>query len=186
MIPSPLFVHSTKGSNMNADQTNQQEEIRKLYLEVFPDVSKYIHKHGGTLEDAREIFQEAIVVFYENALFGKKQIGSSHRYLFGICRNLWLNHFNLATKSASLDHVDPAEEIATDQTEKLITYLQKAGEKCMNLLQSFYYEKLNMAELADRFGFASERSATVQKYKCLEKVRDEVKSKSLTYEDFIA
>jgi hypothetical protein len=34
-------------------------------------------------------------------------------------------------------------------------------------------------------GFANEHSASAQKYKCLEKVREIVKQKSLTYEDFV-
>jgi hypothetical protein len=42
-----------------------------------------------------------------------------------------------------------------------------------------------MKELADLFGYAGERSATVQKYKCIEKVRETVKEQSLAYEDFI-
>jgi hypothetical protein len=55
----------------------------------------------------------------------------------------------------------------------------------MELLQAFYYDKLPMNTIAGLFGFGGERSATVQKYKCLEKVRDIVKDKSLTYEDFL-
>jgi hypothetical protein len=42
-----------------------------------------------------------------------------------------------------------------------------------------------MIDIAGRFGFSGERSATVQKFKCLEKVRDTIKSKSLSYEDFV-
>jgi predicted DNA-binding protein YlxM (UPF0122 family) len=55
----------------------------------------------------------------------------------------------------------------------------------MELLRAFYYDKLSMRKIAGQFDFNSERSATVQKYKCLEKVRDIVKEKSLTYEDFL-
>ena len=43
------------------------------------------------------------------------------------------------------------------------------------MLQAVYYFKYSMQELAEEFGFRSVRSATVQKYKCLEKVRNEVK-----------
>jgi len=46
----------------------------------------------------------------------------------------------------------------------------------MDLLQAFYYFKTPMREIAEEFGYRSERSATVQKYKCLEKVRDTVKN----------
>ena len=161
--------------------------IESLYLESFPDVAQYIARRGGSLEDAKEVFQEAIVRYYEQVIVNEKSPNSSSKaYLFGMCRNLWTNQFNKGIQNASIDDMDYSEETKEPGTEQLITHLQAVGQKCMNMLQSFYYEKLSMQQLADRFGFSSERSATVQKYKCLEKVRDEVKSKSLTYEDFIA
>jgi hypothetical protein len=42
-----------------------------------------------------------------------------------------------------------------------------------------------MTQVAETFGFSGVRSATVQKYKCIEKVRETVKQKALTYEDFL-
>ena len=54
----------------------------------------------------------------------------------------------------------------------------------MELLSAFYYDKLNMLEVAQKFSFSGERSATVQKHKCLEKVKSVVKQKALQYEDF--
>jgi len=56
----------------------------------------------------------------------------------------------------------------------------------MDLLRSFYYDELPLNDIAETYGFSGIRSATVQKYKCLEKVRETVKEKALTYEDFLA
>jgi hypothetical protein len=42
-----------------------------------------------------------------------------------------------------------------------------------------------MKQIAGLFGYSGERSVTVQKYKCLEKVRDTIKQNALHYEDFI-
>ena len=76
------------------------------------------------------------------------------------------------------------EEALMPSTSRLLRYLEAAGKKCMDMLQAFYYDKQNMREIAEQFGLSGERSATVQKHKCLEKVRDKVKEKALTYEDF--
>ena len=169
------------------ENKSRQNLIQSLYLESFPDVAKYIAKKGGSLEDAKEIFQEAIVAYYESIIVNEKAVNTSNKaYLFGICRNLWSRQFQKNLRLTALDNYDTCGDESPAHTERLASYLKAAGERCMNLLQSFYYEKLSMHELAKRFGYGSERSATVQKFKCLEKVRDEVKSKSLTYEDFIA
>jgi len=68
---------------------------------------------------------------------------------------------------------------------KLMHYLETAGQKCMEMLKAFYYDNLPVKTIAGLFGFSGERSATVQKYKCMEKVRETIKQRSLTYEDFL-
>ena len=161
--------------------------ITNLYEEVFPLVATYIQRKGGNLEMAKEVFQEAIVIYYE------KLIGSDFKpekddkaYLIGIAKNRWLKYCTTFFIHESLEYVEITEDkIPKPLTQKLLHYLKQTGEKCMDVLQAFYYEKLNMMEIAERFGYTSERSATVQKYKCLEKVRNEVKRKSLNYEDFL-
>jgi hypothetical protein len=45
---------------------------------------------------------------------------------------------------------------------------------------------LPLNEIADAYGYSGVRSATVQKFKCLEKVRETIKQKALTYDDFMA
>ncbi len=68
---------------------------------------------------------------------------------------------------------------------RLMRFLETAGKKCMELLKGFYYDQQPLTELADEFGYSGVRSATVQKYKCLEKVRETIKEKALTYDDFM-
>lgn len=159
----------------------------QLYLQAFPAVARFISRQGGTLEEAQDIFQEALLAYYEKVVVDRFEPSSSHQaYMLGIARNLWLKEQEKSVRTEPINSTDFAE-VPTSQpaSEKLLLFLQQAGKKCMDILQSFYYEKLSMQELSARFGFRSERSATVQKYKCLEKVREQVKAKSLTYEDFL-
>lgn len=163
--------------------------ITEWYVEVFPSVAVYIQKNGGKLEEAKEAFQEAIVLYYEQLNFTGFKPDKNHKaYLFGIAKNRWLKQCKDKSRyEPLLDRFDTAE-VKEEQlnSKKLLHYLKQTGEKCLNMLQAFYYEKLTTMQLADRFGYTSERSATVQKYKCLEKVRDQVKSKALGYEDFLS
>jgi hypothetical protein len=108
--------------------------------------------------------------------------------LLGIAKHLWLKKFRDGRYTLPLDDfdIDTAEESEPlPSTDKLLHYLETAGKKCMDLLSAFYYEKLPMKHIAGLFGYAGERSVTVQKYKCLEKVRETVKQNALTYEDFV-
>jgi hypothetical protein len=82
-----------------------------------------------------------------------------------------------------LDFAEAVEQRPSES--RVMHYLQTTGKKCMELLSAFYYDKLPMKQIAEVFGYAGERSVTVQKYKCLEKVRATVKQKALVYEDFV-
>jgi len=164
--------------------------LTQLYQEVFPGVARFIHKQGGSFDDAKDVFQEALLIYYEKVIVDQKA-EHGNAYLFGIARNLWYKRHRELTVQEPLESENTYRALyelsETDQHpsfEKLLGLLMRTGQKCMELLRAFYYDKMNMQALSKQFGFAGERSATVQKYKCLEKVRDEVKTKDMRYEDF--
>ena len=159
-----------------------------LYQRAFPSVARFISRMNGSLEEAQDVFQDALIIYYERLVDPELEHPNNEvAYLLGISRNLWLKKYRAQPLKVRLDE---AQALASDEQEwpsghKLLRYLASAGQKCMNLLKAFYYDHLPLDELADQFGFAGVRSATVQKYKCLEKVRATVKEKSLQYEDFL-
>ncbi len=165
----------------------RSEVITEWYQEVFPHAAKYIKKHGGDLEVTREVFQESVVLYYEKLVNLNFEHDVNQRaYLMGIVKNQWFKHCKKNARFSGLESIELMEEQTQKPlSKKLLDYLKQSGEKCMDLLQAFYYEKLTMKQLSDRFSYSSERSATVQKFKCLEKVRNQIKQKALTYEDFL-
>lgn len=169
--------------------TTQEREklLITLYKSTFPAVARHVSKMGGTFDEAKDIFQDAVVIWYEKAIENKLNLKTNEKaYLLGIAKHLWLKKHNENSKHQSIDGFDVAqekEELLSDS--KILNFLQTAGKKCMDLLRSFYYDQVPLADIAESFGFSGIRSATVQKYKCLEKVRETVKEKALTYEDFV-
>jgi len=166
---------------------NREEFFTRLYKKAFPVVAKYISHRGGSFDEAKDVFHDALVVFYEKTV---QQALSDDidetAYLVGIAKHLWLRKFSNNKFDVSLDDVDVSiTEEAKLSGNRIILFLTKAGSKCMELLKSFYYDEAPLNEIAETFGFSGVRSATVQKYKCLEKVRETIKQKALQYEDFV-
>ena len=160
-----------------------------LYKSTFASVARYINKMGGSFDEAKDIFQDALVIYYEKVVASALTINTNEKaYLLGISKHLWLRKFKQNSRTATLEDIDVTAEIEEDplSDSKLMHFLETAGKKCMELLRSFYYDQVPLADAAKIFGFSGVRSATVQKYKCLEKVRETIKEKSLTYEDFLA
>lgn len=168
--------------------TDVRTDFVQLYKSTFPKVAKWVGGKGGTLPEAKDVFQEAVVVYLEKINGERPFLEKGDRqYIFGIAKRLWINRYR------EKNRLQPLEESYNTYFQKdedkvnkslLLQYLEKTGRKCMDLLQAFYYQKLPMKDIAAGFGFSGERSATVQKYKCIEKVRDTIKAKSLSYEDF--
>jgi DNA-directed RNA polymerase specialized sigma24 family protein len=159
--------------------------LATLYQSVFPVLCRYISKKGGSLEESKDIFHDALIIFYEKCSAGA-DIADEKAYVFGIAKHLWNTTYNEKQRYAELDElVVPADADAQEVVStKLLLFLKQTGSKCMDLLQSFYYENLNAEKIAERFGYSGVRSATVQKFKCLEKIRQVVKTNAQQYEDF--
>ncbi len=173
-----------------------------LYQRLFPLVAGYVAKWGGTLEEAKDVFHDGLLIYYEKMLDQSLDLMHGERaYIFGVTRHLWIKRYKENQRHASLDqlmgsfendddsHLDWTDHIVQEQAgstnRRILRLLQVAGQKCMEMLTAFYYEKLDMGEVAERFGFSGKRSATAQKFKCLQKVKQVVKEKSLQYEDFV-
>ena len=158
--------------------TQKDDPIIDLYRDGFPDFARMIRKMGGTLEQAKDSFHDALLIYLEKEKAGALHLHASPKaYLLGTARICWLrsrkSNLPLPEGFEPADLQDPE----TEEIERtLLKSLQKSGKRCLELLKAFYYDHRSMQDIAERFGLNGRRSATVQKYKCLEKVREEIKT----------
>jgi len=164
----------------------QQELFIRLYRSAFPGAASFIRKMGGSFDEAKDIFQDALLIYYEKTReqeFTPDQ--SENAYLVGICKHLWYKKHREEKTGVPLDEsLNISDEQEPEVSSRLMRLVELSGKKCLELLKAFYYDRLNMKELSQTFGFSGERSATVQKHKCLEKVRDEIQQRALNKADF--
>jgi RNA polymerase sigma factor (sigma-70 family) len=167
------------------------ERITKIYERLFPAVARFVNSMDGSLADAKDIFHDALVIYFETAAQKGNQVHSSEEgYILGIAKHLWIRKHRRDKHKISMDDVEnsisiPDDYFSTPSNKRLLTVLERAGKKCMDLLRAFYFRGLTIKKLARSLGYANEHSASVQKYKCLEKVKNLVKTKKLAYDDFM-
>ena len=164
----------------------REMQLKTLYKKAFPVVAAWVSRRGGSFDDARDVFQEALIIYYEKNAASENFCRDEKAYLLGIAKHLWLRKFQSGKNFMPLDDdLSDPQEPAQPSELKLLHVLETAGKKCLELLRAFYYDRQPLKQVAENFGYSGERSATVQKYKCLEKVRETVKEKSLRYADFL-
>jgi len=167
----------------------REQLFLELYEDVFPKVTRFVAHRGGSLQDSKDIFHDSLIIFYEKMVEDSLSIQlTNESYLIGIAKHLWIRKFNDDHKKVGLDEMEARISIPGDFFEssdnKLISILEVTGKKCLDLLRAFYYENLGLQHVKEMFGFSTVHSTSVQKHKCLEKMRNVIEQKSLQYEDF--
>ncbi len=157
--------------------SDREQTLEKLYAKAYPMVYRYVQQHNGTAADAQDLLQESIILFYEKIVHERLTLtASATTYLMAVCKNRWRRELEKRRRqqelSPELSETLKDEPADVEQPEhELAQYVEKLGEKCSKVLISFYYLGQRMEEIAEELQYGSVRSATVQKFKCLERLR---------------
>lgn len=161
---------------------NDRKAIEAIYKENYNMVQALVVNNNGSAEDARDIFQEAIIVLYENARSGTFELNCLIKtYLYSVARRLWLKKLShqkryVGELKEDQELVPVQEDVeAHEQNDRHFSLMEKAltglGEPCKSLLEAYYLRKKNMTAIADKFGYTNADNAKNQKYKCLMRLK---------------
>jgi RNA polymerase sigma factor (sigma-70 family) len=161
---------------------NDKQAIETIYRDNYAMIQAFILNNSGSHDDARDIFQEAMIVLFEKARTETFELSSQLKtYIYSVCRRLWLKKLNQMNRySGRLDNME--ETIPVDEDMELhekrdtdFTLMENAmskiGEPCKSLLDAYYIQKKHMQEIAADFGYTNADNAKTQKYKCLMRLK---------------
>ncbi len=176
-------VQFTEDQFIDGLRTGNNEVLSALYKKYYNIVLKFIVNNSGTQEAAQDIYQETIIVLYENVQKPGFELNCQlQTYIFSIAKRLWLKQLKKSSKTflfkedGENELVDVSEEIAEHlnkevELDKLTQSLTELGEPCATLIKDFYVHKLSMDEIAEKFGYTNADNAKNQKYKCLQRLK---------------
>jgi RNA polymerase sigma factor, sigma-70 family len=160
--------------------TDRTEALSKIYQEYRTEfIAWAIKNYGCSADEAKDSYQNAIIILYENVVSGKlTELNSSAKtYLFAVGKNKIRELKRHESKKEVFDQATelPAEEeqeVFTPEAVQLaLNSLEQLGEPCKSLLQEFYYHKSTMTQIMEKLGYKNEDTAKNQKYKCLVRLR---------------
>ena len=145
-------------------------------------VQSLVLSNNGNGDDAKDIFQEGMVVLYEKSCSPDFSLNCQIKtYLYSVCRRLWLkrlqqmnrfpNVLDLAVETVSVDEDLDVHEKKNQEIVDLEKSINSLGEPCKGILEAYYVEKKNMQEIAQSFGYTNPDNAKNQKYKCLMRLK---------------
>ena len=161
---------------------NSDVVLKKLYTTYFPMILQLIINNNGDEDDAKDIYQEAIIVLYNKIKTGQFELSSKLKtYIYSVCRRLWLKRLSQMNRYGG-DIRDFEEYLPVDdevdnhnerdvQFNKMENALQLLGEPCKTIMEDFYIHNRSMQEICERFGYTNADNAKTQKYKCLQRLK---------------
>lgn len=164
-------------------RSGNSEVLSALYKKYYTIVLKLIVNNSGSEEAAQDIYQETVIVLYENAQKPGFELHCQlQTYIYSVAKRLWLKQLKKNGKTLLFaedeereivdvehdleDHLKKESEIS-----RMNQSLQELGEPCSTLIRDFYVQRLSMDEIAEKFGYTNADNAKNQKYKCLQRLK---------------
>ncbi|MFT5640620.1 MAG: RNA polymerase sigma factor (sigma-70 family) [Cyclobacteriaceae bacterium] len=151
-----------------------------LYTKYYKMMTNLVLKNNGTEEEAKDVYQEALLAFWKKAVSGKLVMTSKiSTYLYSICLNQWRKELDRKNKM-SREEVDGEEYQGHDEKERLkivMNCIDELGDVCKRILTYYYFDGLSMNDIAKNLNFANTDTAKTKKYKCKKKLDSLIKSK---------
>lgn len=160
--------------------------IKEIYRLAFPACAKLVTNHRGTTDDARDVFQEALVVLHNKVKDPDFALSCTVKtYLYSVVRNLWMRAQDRHKKKGLELIVDEPENefiiIAEDELEQKKAVEQKhqiiadtmtlISPECQQILLGFYYKKQSLGALAEAMGYSS-NFIKVKKGRCMKSLQE--------------
>ncbi|WP_019989137.1 RNA polymerase sigma factor [Rudanella lutea] len=181
-----IRLHWTDEALLDGLASGSDAALNQLYQRYFPMVLHLILSNSGSEDDAKDIFQEALVVLYERAQDETFALSAQLKtYLYSVCRRLWLKQLSRRGRFGGLaaDELNESDELLSvdedlteherrnEQFDVMAASLAKLGEPCRTLLEDFYIRQLSMQDITEKFGYTNTDNAKTQKYKCLMRLK---------------
>ena len=161
---------------------NSSDTLNKLYKEYFAMVLQFILNNNGNEDDAKDVYQEAIIILYNKVKEGNFELSSKLKtYIYSVCWRIWLK--KLTHNSKKTGNITDYEDILIVDEDvehheekdaafvKMQSALEHLGEPCKTIIQDFYINNLSMQDICEKFGYTNTDNAKTQKYKCLQRLK---------------
>lgn len=159
----------TDSEILSSIKKGDETALDYLYKKNYRMMTKMIINNSGTEDEAKDVYQEALIVFWQKSM-GKDFVLTSKisTYLYSICKNLWRKE--LERKSRFSDEEKDGQEINNWEKEEKIRIVNECinqlGDTCRKILYYYYFDGLSMNDIAQKLGFANSDTAKTKKYKC--------------------
>ena len=161
-----------------------KKALEEIYRTFRPSFIKWItYSHKCSHEQAIDIFQYAILSFYENVLedvIEEMNDAGIKTYLYSIGKNKLLSDSRKDSKLSFneeyedhllLDEIDENSQNSEIKLIKIKGVIDNLQNPCADILRLFYFNNLSNDEIAEVLGYKNGNTVKNLKYKCIQRIK---------------
>jgi RNA polymerase sigma factor (sigma-70 family) len=155
---------------------NDRKVLLWIYRKCFPPVEQLVRTNGGRKEEARDVFQDALLIFQRKVKDESFNLTcNASSYIYGVSKNLWLRqkaeHGKLHFTGNFEDHIDPDSELflesmhEVEQIKLMHYYFEELSKNCKELLMC-YINGMTFKEMAVQMALKTTEHARTMFSRC--------------------
>ena len=160
--------------------------LNYIYNKYYRIIRHFIISNSGSEEEARDVFQDALITLYRKVKYSDFKISCAFEtLLYSIARIIWLNalrnrklhNIEIEESLSSIDLEDVTEQIIENSMEYKLyqKHFNKLAKECQELLK-LSYENITLDEITKRMGYISIGYTKIKKYKCKKHLLDQIRN----------
>lgn len=169
-------------------KTNDSVILKEFYKSNYQKIEVFVLKNSGTIDHAKDIYQEAFISVWKNVKnnkFKPQNETALQGYLYQIAKNKWMDVLRSKNFKKTNTLNDKKQIIYSDKTynneleenefeknlNKIMNVFKVLGQPCKQLLTTFYFDKKSLRDIALELKI-EETTARNKKYRCMQKLRE--------------
>jgi len=150
--------------------------LRHVYDIHYPIIEGYIIHNQGSREQARDIFQDAMIIVYKRIKANELELSCKFgTYLYAICKNIWMQERKkylqrsekLRLQPLEVNDPGPADDplLQKHLTDLFNKHFDDLSQDCQKIL-SMYFNNFSVEDIRAAMNYKNLHHTADRKYRC--------------------
>ena len=157
-------------------RSHDSSVLRYVYETYYPIIEPYIIHNQGSEDQARDIFQDAMIIVYKRIKSGDLELTCKFgTYLFAICKNIWMQERKkyllraekLRQQAFVVNDPGPADDplLQNHLSELFNKHFEHLSKDCQKIL-SMYFNNFSVEDIRAAMNYKDLHHTADRKYRC--------------------
>lgn len=150
--------------------------LKYVYDTYYPIIEGYITRNQGSREQARDVFQDAMIIIYRRIRSDELELSCKFgTYLYAICKNIWIQERKkdllrtekLRQQALVVNDPGPADDplLQNHLTNLFNKHFEDLSKDCQKIL-SMYFNNFSVEEIRAEMNYKDLHHTADRKYRC--------------------